>query len=403
MSARVCWVLLAVFAFNVILEQGGSSVLAQPPKDKAVIERIFSDWQKRQTRVKTIRYKISGTSLLAKGTLNTSLGLSDKSPVPDQDVSEKSRHTVLIDFGKRRIHWDFEEESYGSAHRKVELQSGSRIYNSPDNWVCIPRGQNNPGKPPNEPDVYVHRGYPSTGIIDELRRVSPVIEAAGIVQVGSAPADFNQKMDPDDFYVHGRVAYAGHSCIVMRTYPVRGQISFWEELWIDPARDSAIVRHSFYQRVEQQKPVPISDVEIDIQQTKSGWFPKKWKWTQSDGRGVVIRVGQAKVDELVFDPAVTDDDFKPALQPGMVIHEKFPEGGGSQRMNPARERHYRINENGKWILIRPSKAEDQVGGVWGNRWFLYPALGSVVLLATWPICKLVRRSRSRRDADCVSP
>lgn len=154
----------------------------------------------------------------------------------------------------------------------------------------------------------------------------PFFFGLGIVSTGTTnfilPGRLKTKPDEEIWYVHGQGTHAGRPCLVLRTYPFRGGNTLFDELWIDPARESAVLRQIVY--VNGQ---PIRDSDINYQESSRGWFPRNWTITDRLGNGKTLFWEQMEVKELTFDPAFEDADFKVEIKPGMRVLET--EYGGS--------------------------------------------------------------------------
>ena len=76
------------------------------------LEKVFADWQKRQKRIQTVRYRISGEHIVAKESMFDPLH-PEVAALP-RDVKLGIQRMMLLDFPKNRYRQEHDEEEYDS-------------------------------------------------------------------------------------------------------------------------------------------------------------------------------------------------------------------------------------------------------------------------------------------------
>ncbi|HLN29227.1 MAG TPA: hypothetical protein VK395_15870 [Gemmataceae bacterium] len=90
------------------------------------LEKVFADWQKRQKRIQTVRYRISGEHIVAKESMFDPLH-PELPAMPKKDVKLRIQRMMLLDFPKNRYRQEHDEEEYDSLgdKRNRRVQAGS--------------------------------------------------------------------------------------------------------------------------------------------------------------------------------------------------------------------------------------------------------------------------------------
>jgi hypothetical protein len=197
------------------------------------------------------------------------------------------------------------------------------------------------------------------------------------------PGRLRVQPDAELLFVHGRGIHAGRNCVVLRTHAVQFSTTSFDEFWVDPARDSAVLRLACYAGGH-----PASDLEIAYQETSHGWLPQRWTLIVRPG-GRTAQVERMRVEEVTINPPCTDAAFRVDIKPGMRISEtKF--GGSPDQLGippTLEEKTHRVADDGRWNPI--------VDGVeQARRWTDYAWWGLLALLgAGLGLWVLARRRR----------
>src|SRR5262249_17123683 len=133
----------------------------------------------------------------------------------------------------------------------------------------------------------------------------------------------------------------------LRTFPLTSAaFKPFEEYWVDPDRDSAIVRYAYYMDTGQ-KPKTQSDIEISYQQTAHGWLPLRWKLQAFGGPTGLDVVFRRNLDTSTVDPPVDDSMFKLQPEPGMIVAEYNMDTAQNGSTSHSGEKRFRVAEDGR--------------------------------------------------------
>jgi hypothetical protein len=122
------------------------------------------------------------------------------------------------------------------------------------------------------------------------------------------------------FHVHGEGHHDGRPCLILRAHPPNDNPQVYDEFWVDPGRDSAVVRQTV-----MGSRGPCLDLVIAYQETAHGWLPRAWTATVADD-GVTHLRETVRVEEVTVNPAVTDAAFRLEETPGLLIVRSAAEG-----------------------------------------------------------------------------
>lgn len=328
-----------------------SPLRAQP--DGGQLERVFKDWEKRRERIQRVRYVVKGQRIIPKGSHTDDMGRPYVPPRPPEDIAQKDDTVLLLDFAGKRFRMERDWQSYSADNRLRSIVRRS-IFDSKSLHNDFPREINarvGNVRGPQEPDVSILKNYASHRPLKtvDAYSLSPLLHAHGIVNQFTLASSFVDKPDIDDFHVHGRGVHADRACLVLRTFPApSGTASCFDEYWVDPARDSAILRHAQYFNGKLR-----TNKDVTYQQTSHGWLPLSWVGTTRDLNGRrLINVARLRVEEFTIEPAVTDTNFQVEIKPGMIINEDDYAASASEKNRLGYQRKlYRVSAGGSWEEI----------------------------------------------------
>jgi hypothetical protein len=352
------WLPLAFIGF---LTAPWHSCLAQDRPPDPRITKVFSDWEKRQTNVASIRYNIRGERVLTKGSTTDNYGKPLKPPTPANDISFPFKRSYLFDFstGRFRIEsWEQHSAKAGQFYARVRnvAFNGSVLKNA------FPRDANTNdvfSYPPESPDVTIFAGNLSGYRFEN--EYLPLFFAHGIVptiEQQITAGRFNQKLNSSYFHVHGTGVYGGRPCLVLRTETLQLTSKTFDEFWVDQGRQSAVVRYVCFSANR-----PSSDTIIQYRNTGQNWLPKAWTMTLYNGDRTHW-IYRASVEELLLDPGLSDADFDIEIKPGMRVREaRFPDSPNPLFVPEPETKDYVQSES-----LRPTQLMDGPGMLGWSRW-----------------------------------
>jgi hypothetical protein len=370
-------------------------VRSQPADER--LERVLEAWRQRQHSLKSVRYTVSGTTVLPKGSFtDPATGRPLPRPEPPEDVTQPEGYKLLLDFAGKRYRLDLTKQVYSSAYGRLGPRASTTVYDGKDAFTLRPRGGNSDAAIPwtsSDCDVMIGRNRDRGGPVLSgtiAAELGPLLFAHGLVTEGMQQPDFDMKLEAKDFFVHGQGMHEGRPCLVLRTFPHETFTeTSYEEYWVDVERDAAIVRDSGYRNEKA-----FWDRQVTWQPTPHGWMPQRWICTAWAPNGRIRNVSRMEVVDFEADPAVTGDDFHVAIEPGMHVKETVIGKTGKPTDDMVKE--FRIRADGGWNEIvngveRPVRS-------WAPYWWGGALAVLVGLLALWHL-----RRRARRQPPPSAP
>jgi hypothetical protein len=371
---NVAWVTLVG---SCVLFVAAPPCRGQPPD--ARVGRILADWTQRRESIKAIRYRVFGERIQPKGSfLGRVANEPPEAALPLQDLKSPCEYMLLLDFVGKRVRFESTEQRYrleiGGLAPFVEKQ----VFDTRSKTLAWPRAANSaPGyaRRPLDADVTIGKHQSDERLMNVVgtNGLSPLLLGTGLVCGVIIHAHFAQKLDADDFMVHGQAVHAGRTCLVLRSYPQSGTVGpIFDEYWIDVERRGLILRQLLFMEGKVDE-----DWDISYQETPNGWFPQAWAVNMFNGR-VVSRYERMRVVEVNCDPVMNDSDFRIPIEPGMIVWEDLGIGRDAKI--------YRAGADGS--------LHELVNGVekaplWPR--FAWLAAVLAVALAAWRILRRVHR------------
>jgi hypothetical protein len=350
----------------LLLRAGPSAAQGADPR----LEKVFAGWQRRYDRLRGVRYRVTGERVTAPPPAP-----ADFCPRPAPDAVEADEWLVLLDFPTNRHRLERKETLWLPRGRRFLPRFTAEVCDGAVVKRAMPREANAaPGlpPPPPQPDLAVYTG--------DLRAVSfdlvywPLFAAHGLVSVNGrsvVPGRLTPSVAGEEFSVQGEAVQAGRPCLVLHTRPRPGTPDAFDELWVDPERDGAVVRQRVVAGGE-----PVIEQEVEFRETPHGWLPAGWTYTARDD-GRVVCTERMRVEEAAADPAFAAADFDLAARPGMLVREtRFGEApGGRPTGRLGATGWYRVDENGGWreVVDENEPNKGWFGWAWGAA--LAPAAG----------------------------
>lgn len=324
-GGTIPWPFLACIAL-VVGSLKPSSLRSQDSTPDA-LDRILGDWKVRQERIASIEYKVSGTLFYPKGKFDlgyssaerTRAILKRKGNIPPQDTTLPHKAAYLLElnqnWARKELQWMVLHESLADfvPHQTTEVFNGTTAKK------FEPRAKNTSSKytPSNaQPDLWIEGPAGNSPTFFQFEDL-PVFWACGSVQRwGLVPGNLRPKYNRSVFTVTGGGEIEGKKCVVLRTVPADPISKPIREYWVDPSRQSAILRCVAY--FEDKLEFKI-DASYELQQGL--WLPTAWKCIYYE-RDVLDRQFDLTADQISINPSVEASDFDVRMKPGMVVKDQ---------------------------------------------------------------------------------
>ena len=374
-----------------------SPILGQPPQDPR-LAKVVANWDSRRDRVVGVRYVLDGERVYFKGrTRDPNAPSKEQQWVPATDVTVKKQRSVVFDFPRNRFRIDLDDEEFtfpaGPASRTSEIHTfdGSvrKLWNR---QAAAERAAGPEGEP--KADIWVVKGGQSAYAgFDAL--LTPLFLAHANIEVGGAaivPGRLKLRPDPELLTVHAEVRYDGRPVLVLRTRPERGPVVAYEEFWVDPNRESIIIRDMRYEDDE-----PRSDLTIRYQQTDIGWLPESWTETLYEEKRATDTT-RVRITQLSLDPSPNAETFDIPAKPEMFVFKTTNRDHG-KRINPPGEsspvEYYRVDAQGEL------RAVEFRNGVVIDKTTYWPWVVLTVggLLVVWWLSRRLRKGRTKQATE----
>lgn len=338
---------LCILAMSGVFPANAATAV-EPPDPR--LEKVLADWQKRQNAVQSIVYQVDGEFKVAKGAytrLRAAMIPTKKSEVrvaPEEDMSAPVGLNLLLDFAKERFRLEKRDQSFHFNSCKLVQEFIIYTFDGKEIKSFKPR-EKNPAKGPNEPEM----GIVSGNLKNEyfLLDCHPILYAHGRIYTPTeqiVPGQIRNKPDPNYLHIHGTAVHEGRSCLIVRTQTFQlSNISF-EEYWVDPERDSTIVRYGSY---SGKKINCNQDIVIHYKHLSDGWLPSDWRWTVFE-HGKMLYYQDMRVTKMKINPIVSDANFGLESHSGMIVEEVKRHPSTDPFAEPKSDiTVYRLEENGK--------------------------------------------------------
>ena len=361
---------------------------AQSKEKKALVQKVFDAWAERRTKVKSVRYKVSGKTTIIKGSLGPGQDDTGKlvgPNLPDRDLSFAKTVTMLLDFGEQRYRYDRAEKVYHSPSKSLQDRVTTRSFTGKEHWTVAPRPAN--GLAVGDFDAEI-----VTGNLNEMGFTAeewPLFISHGFVpglHSHIVPGRFTPKVEEEEFYYHGSAIHAGRTCTVIRTELDHITGRSFDEYWVDMPRGGAVLRQLAYVNGAAGW-----DLDMKYEDTPVGWLVAGWT-TSYRPAGSTARIFEMRVSERELDPEVAPVDFQVPLEPGMKV-KRINRGGNPDSIivpTSESEQEFVVDNSGK---LR------QTGGTPISKSYYWWVIGGGVAVVLLVLAWLVR---GRRKAASIS-
>ena len=269
-----------------VIEESTVASVEGGTKNEADLDRILADWKTRREMVDTIRYIGEGTVTVPKGAFNRDLPEDAPEGVnmPAEDYTFPVEYDWMIDFKNGRMCRKTKRQVFHHPRRQF----------IPDVTIEVCDGQvRRRWEPLSENTSETHApGVGQPEITDNLHTAVrtedfAVFLAHGYFCPSSNPHKtglFKWPIDRADFTIVGEKEHNGRRCVILRRAPGSPEPGFgpshaYDEFWVDPRRDSAVVR---WTRQTQWGQVAQS-MELEYESVEGFWLPKEMSFDQYQG------------------------------------------------------------------------------------------------------------------------
>lgn len=344
---------LAAFAVLVL----AVSATGQPPAD-AKVAQTLADWKTRRERLQSVRYTLSGVlERVAEREIPPEL---KGSVIPDPPGGKEKRleFKILLDFVNRRVRVEDTQPVPSLARDRWVPRLRVTAFNGTAYQQAHPREKNDRGA--DEADISISKGNLGDREVVESD-LWPVFMAHGVVPTVDSPLRVDRLLvahEAEDFVVRGTVSHTGRQCVSLGTNPTGSTPNLSDEFWVDTGRQSAIVRHVYFQGKK-----PLFRLDVEHAETPHGWLPKKWTHTTTMG-GKVMTIVRWTVDSVEANPILREEDFTIPLKPGMIVTTNdYPASGkGLDTARPAKGK-YRVGAGGELESMEPQTGFTTTTGI----------------------------------------
>lgn len=343
-----------------------------------VLGQIFADWKARQESFASIYVEISGEDFHPKGRFDDDYrtdpdrkkSLSRLGSVPPTDVRHPTNVKLLLEFDKNWARKEWKRMSIFHPSAKFAPQHTTYLSNGESIKVYEPRDQNTsssytPSKA--QPDLWIQST--AFGGAFFANEDIPIFWGCGIVWISAVNLKHLRfALEPRNYLFKGFAEIDGRRCVVLSSPNLLPKSQARYEFWVDPDRNSAILRSQFILdgKVSHQ-------TNVKWQELEGKWFPSSWRfdyfWNDKNGTRLDHSVN-LRVDRVVFNQRVTAADFDVTLKPNMVVRDV------------PKDAHGVVGSDGKSLLPLSTLDNDNEWRLWHIILLTMIAL-AVVFLAGW--------------------
>jgi hypothetical protein len=340
-----------------------------------LLGRIDRDWRGRREAAHLVYYKVTGTRIHPKGFLNEGPPSPSGESHPATDHESPLEANWLIDFDNNRFRTEINTEIYYEDRRHFRPRWRAIVFNGREvksDEIGVTNHRDEFG--PTQPNFRILKeAYPVFEMFDW-----PVFLVNG-VRPGApdfSVRNLKRSLNASEFTIAGIAQFEGRECQVLRSRPSEQSPGDVDELWIDVARGSLIVK---WQR--QFKGTVIHECRMTYLEENGTWSLAGWQDSATRGRLMqanTVRVVERRTD--AFPNTVRDQfDLKPAAN-AIVLDEVALAA-------------YQVAEDGKSTVPiggdTPAKPAWQSSGVLAG---LFCAVGVLLLFA-----RSLRRLAKKRE------
>jgi hypothetical protein len=284
--------------------------------DQATLNKIFADWEKRQAAMVRVTYQTEGTEKFFKGSMTDESDPAAK-VFPAEDTTHSFGLNLSIDFLRS---WARREENpcwhpgkdEFVRNDELRLYDGEHLVSVATYYAAHREEMRQKGKYAIE--VFLNG---SLGDFFEESELA-IFPAHGILPFwGIKPTGLIQYIPKESFKVNGTAEHMKRQVVVLQVAFERPRASGVDEVWVDLARDSAVV-----QWTRQRDGQLCSKYQIDYEQKGMDWLPSHWTLEKWFG-GKPYKSTDLKVTEIKVNPKFEIANFQYEITPGTLY---YPDG-----------------------------------------------------------------------------
>lgn len=289
------------------------------------LDQVANDWRKRQQVAETIRYELEGELLRPKGALSpmkVAIEVADPNvDIPEEDRTAPYNILLLVDFAENRMRVEREREILNSGPEFIK-EYIIDLYNGEEFQRYMPLDRNERIAELEEAGARMHFELTeitlsaASGMLREFTE-RPIYWAHGMVPLPGPVEQLRQPVDLSGYRIAGETLHEGQQCLILHS-PTRFNGKLYSEIWVDPAKDSAVVR--FADIYDGQQDLIYL---VDYKQTPHGWLPAEWSADEFGGgqEHALLSHTEMRVANFEIDPAVTNADFHVEPAQGMYVKD----------------------------------------------------------------------------------
>lgn len=337
---------MASGALLAFLLSNGVSLAQEVRKE---FQNIIADFKLRQDRARTIRYGLRGQGLIAKGRYSGEISLppeKKRQVVPEKDFVYEKALTWTLDFENNKLRKEFKEQVFHLDVGDFVPSYGIYIFDGNTTQRYLPR-ESNSNKAYSPSQLSPELGLVKNGnTIEYSFADGPVYWALGIMITTSeltgarGPENLRLPFNSRNFRFQGKRITENKECVVLRTVSPKNRPNDYDEFWIDPAQESAVLRMDAYLGGKLYS-------RVDVQYREQGDYPQSWTVANYNGKPHVETTDNLRVVELAVNPAIDPSEFEIPLRPGMIVRRADAKGSLEDNYNMV---DYRVDSDGKTLV-----------------------------------------------------
>ncbi|HZU36139.1 MAG TPA: hypothetical protein VFA18_09530 [Gemmataceae bacterium] len=313
----------------------------------------------------SVRYVVKGQRVYPRGSDSdtiTNRPLVPESPPRDKAVPNNFTFGLDIAGGRYRIDQTTRERFHAGKREAWYTRATVCAFDGKATQQATPH---QPDMPPElarglqNPDARIITGNVRAGVL--AYDYWPLLFGHGIIPTwlfGPVPgARLRRLPEARTLSVAGHAHYQDRDCLVLRTRPMRLGIVIYDEYWVDPERQSAVLRYATYAGGKAD-----TDLEMTYARTALGWLTQRWTYTfRPNGRTKFYN--QMRVQQTEFNPALDDETFKVDLKPGMIVVKQVMGGKADNPVQPplTARAYYEVEDDGGLRLLKTQLAPERHG------------------------------------------
>lgn len=283
----------------------GTDQSAEDSEGTVTVSQIVDIWRLRQDHLRTLTIKWDQQEIVMKGMLprppdGESQQPAEDAVIPPSDVTLTGEFSLTIDGEKMRYVEDCER--FSDNHNAQYRQRSTRVYDGQQYLACFPKGTG---------DFPIGEIQPETHAlaVTHERNVVPIRLAYRILSSAMGGVEPSMlRLEPMEIDVLGR------SCRLVRVELSQGRRI---DLYVDPSRGYLPVRQTFLNRGSVLNEWTIES----YLQSADSWVPQKWRYSELDKAGNLVRTLSAEVTSYSLNEPVAPSSFTIDFPEGTWVYD----------------------------------------------------------------------------------